>query len=287
MKQILITGKNSYVGNSFENWLKNYPGEYKVNKISLRDDLWKNYDFSNYDSVLHVAGIAHVSTDPNMEDLYYRVNRDLSIEIAKKAKAEGVRQFLFMSSIIVYGDGSKKRKVIDENTVPTPSNFYGKSKLEAEEGIQPLESDDFKIAILRPPMIYGKNSKGNYSKLAKAAQTLPIFPDINNERSMLHIDNLSEFLRLVINNEDSGLFYPQNKEYVKTSEMVRTIAEIHGKKIRLVKVFNPILKMMSDKVTIINKAFGNLVYDKRISRYKEDYTIRDLKSSIESTESKG
>lgn len=287
MKKILITGKNSYVGNSFEKWLENYPGEYEVDKISLRNDSWKKEDFSGYDSILHVAGIAHVSTDPNMEELYYQVNRDLTIEVAKKAKADGVKQFIFMSSIIVYGDGSKDRKVIDEDTVPTPSNFYGRSKLEAEEGIQPLESNDFKIAIVRPPMIYGKGSKGNYPKLAKAAQILPVFPDIDNERSMLHVDNLSEFLRLVIDNEDRGLFFPQNKEYVKTSEMVRIIAEVYGKKIRLVKVFNPVLKMMSGKVSIVNKAFGNLVYSQSMSSYKENYTIRDLKSSIEATEGKG
>lgn len=287
MKKILITGKNSYVGNSFEKWLRNYPGEYEVEKISLRDGSWKDEDFSGYDSLLHVAGIAHVSTDPNMEELYYQVNRDLTIEVAKKAKAEGVKQFIFMSSIIVYGDGRKDRKVIDENTVPTPSNFYGRSKLEAEEGIKPLGSDDFKIAIIRPPMIYGKGSKGNYPKLAKAAQTLPIFPDIDNQRSMLHIDNLSEFLRLIIDNEENGLFFPQNIEYVKTSEMVRIIAEVYGKKIRLVKIFNPVINMMSGRVSIVNKAFGNLIYDQRISRYKKKYTIRDLKNSIEATEGKG
>lgn len=283
-KRILITGKNSYIGNSFEKWVENYPEQYDVDKISLRDDSWKSYDFSGYDVILHVAGIAHVSTDPKMEELYYRVNRDLTIEVAKKAKSQGVKQFIFMSSIIVYGDGSKNRKVIDKNTIPTPSNFYGKSKLEAEAGIKPLESENFKIAIIRPPMIYGKGSKGNYPKLAKAAQILPIFPDIKNERSMLHIDNLSEFIRLMIDNEESGLFFPQNKEYVQTSEMVRLIANVHGKNIRLVKIFNPILKMMSGKVNIVDKVFGNLVYDKNISNYKNEYRIRTFKESIIVTE---
>ena len=141
----------------------------------------------------------------NREDLYYRVNRDLAIEVAKKAKAEGVKQFVFMSSIIVYGDSSSNRRVITRETVPTPSNDYGRSKLQAEQGITPLESDSFKVVILRSPMVYGKGSKGNYSKLAKLAKKLSIFPDIDNERSMIHIDNLCEFVRLMIDNVDRVL----------------------------------------------------------------------------------
>lgn len=284
MKKILITGKNSYVGNSFEKWLANFPGEYAIEKISLKEESWRDYDFSINDTVLHVAGIAHVSTDPNMEELYYKVNRDLTIEVAKKAKSQGVKQFVFMSSIIVYGDGSKESKVIDKDTIPTPSNFYGKSKLEAEEGIKSLESENFKVVIVRPPMIYGKGSKGNYPKLSMAAQKLPIFPNIDNQRSMLHIDNLSEFLRLIIENEEDGLYFPQNKEFVKTSEMVKIISEIHGKKIRLVKTFNPILKLMSGKIGLVDKVFGNLVYDEKISKYKENYRLKDLKASIIATE---
>jgi len=284
MKRILITGKNSYVGNSFEKWIKNYPSKYIVDKISLRDESWKGQDFSIYDVILHVAGIAHVSKDPKMENLYYKVNRDLTTEIAKKAKADGVKQFIFMSSIIVYGDASADKKVIDRNTVPMPSNFYGKSKLQAEEGIRPLESDNFKIVIIRPPMIYGKGSKGNYPKLAKAAQVLPIFPDFENERSMLHIDNLSEFIRLMIDNEESGLFFPQNKEYVQTSEMVRLIAEAHGRSIKLVKIFNPILRIMTGRVGIIDKVFGNLVYEPSLSNYKKEYRKRNLIKSIIASE---
>lgn len=287
MEKILITGANSYIGTSLEKWLEKYPDRYSIDTVDMRGDSWKKKDFSVYDVIFHVAGIAHVSSDPKMEDLYYKVNRDLTIEIAKKAKAEGVKQFIFMSSIIVYGDSSyiNQKRVIDKNTVPKPSNFYGNSKLQAEEGVRPLESDDFKIVILRPPMIYGKGSKGNYPKLAEAAQKLPVFPDIDNQRSMLHIDNLCEFIRLMIDNEESGLFFPQNSEYVKTSEMVKLIAEAHGKKIRLTKVFNPVLRVMGRYVGIVNKVFGNLVYEKSMSDYdKANYRIRDLRESIIATE---
>jgi nucleoside-diphosphate-sugar epimerase len=284
MKKILITGANSYIGTSLEKWLKNYPDQYSIDTICMRDNSWKERDFSEYDVVFHVAGIAHVSADPKMEEMYYKVNRDLAIQTAKKAKAEGVKQFLYMSSIIVYGDSSTGKRVIDKDTVPTPSNFYGNSKLLAEEGIKPLESDLFKVVIIRPPMIYGKNSKGNYPRLAKLSQKLPIFPDINNHRSMLHIDNLCEFIRLMIEHEESGLFFPQNREYVKTSEMVKLIAEVHGKKIILTKVFNPALRALGMKIGLINKVFGNLVYDQSMSSYKVNYQVRDLRETIEMTE---
>jgi nucleoside-diphosphate-sugar epimerase len=284
VKNILITGKNSYIGTSLKNWLMREPDKYKVDTVSTRDDSWKEKDFSQYDVVFHVAGIAHVSSDPKMEELYYKVNRDLTIVTAEKAKVEGVKQFIFMSSIIVYGDSSSSKRVIDRNTIPTPSNFYGNSKLQAEEGIKHLESDDFKIVVLRPPMIYGKGSKGNYPKLAKAAQKLPVFPNIDNERSMLHIDNLCEFIKLMIDNKESGLFFPQNKEYVKTSEMVKLIAEVHGKKIWMTRIFNPVLRLMFG-IGIVNKVFGNLVYEQSMSDYdKVNYRIRLFEESIELTE---
>jgi nucleoside-diphosphate-sugar epimerase len=289
MKRILITGANSYIGISVEKWLGQCPNRYRVDTVDMKGDTWREKDFSVYDVVFHVAGIAHADGGKVSEEtkaLYYKVNRDLTIETAKKSKAEGVKQFIFMSSIIVYGDSSSSKRVIDRNTVPTPSNFYGNSKLQAEEGIKPLEGDNFKIVVLRPPMIYGKWSKGNYPKLAKLAQKLPVFPDIENQRSMLHIDNLCEFIKQMIDKEESGLFFPQNAEYVKTSEMVRIIAEVHGKKVKFTKVFNPALRLMFGKVGIINKVFGNLVYDMSVSEYKVNYRIRDLRDSIIATESK-
>ncbi|WP_077597045.1 NAD-dependent epimerase/dehydratase family protein [Oceanobacillus kimchii] len=281
MKRVLITGKNSYVGNSFADWVKD-DTNFKIDKISLRDDTWKEHDFSVYDVVLHVAGIAHVSTDPKMEDLYYKVNRDLTIEVAEKAKSNGITQFIFMSSIIVYGD-KIERGMITENTVPNPANFYGKSKLEAETGILPLQDNNFYVAIVRPPMIYGKNSKGNYPKLVKLAKISPIFPDIENQRSMLHIDNLSEFIKLLIIDDDKGYFFPQNREYVKTSEMVRLIGEINGKKVKLIKIFNPFIKPFITNVNVLNKVFGNLYYKRSLTAIG-NYQVKDLKETIAATE---
>jgi len=284
MKRILITGKNSYIGTSLIKWLENKEKDFYIEELDVKGEKWKEYDFSPFDTVFHVAGIAHVSTDPNMEDLYYKVNRDLTIEVAKKAKNDDVSQFIFMSSMIVYGDATSEDVVITSETQPNPSNFYGESKLQAEQGIKELEDENFNVVILRPPMIYGKNSKGNYPKLSKLAQKTPMFPNINNKRSMLYIDNLCELIRLLIINEEAGTFFPQNKEYVKTSEMVRIISEEHGKKIRLTKLFNPILNRMF-RINTVKKVFGNSVYDQTLSEYsKQNYRIRDLRESIEQTE---
>ena len=284
MIRILITGANSYIGTSFETWLLKWENLYCVDVLDMKNDDWIKCDFSVYDVVFHVAGIAHVSTNTELKELYYRVNRDLAVDTAKKAKYEGVKQFIFMSSIIVYGEGSSSKRIINRNTVPNASNFYGDSKIQAEKGIKTLADSDFKVVILRPPMIYGKNSKGNYPKLSKVAYRLPIFPNFENERSMLHIDNLCEFIRLMIDNEECGIFFPQNSQYVKTSEMVRMIAQVHGKKILLVEFFNPLIKLMMKRSRTIKKLFGNLVYEKTMSEYKKDYRVRDLNESIRVTE---
>nr|WP_187254464.1 NAD-dependent epimerase/dehydratase family protein [Alkalicoccus halolimnae] len=283
MKKILITGRSGYIAGKLEKWL-NMHSDYQIEMISLRDESWKEMTFDNYDTVVHLAGIAHVSTDPDMEDEYYRVNRDLTVEIAEKAKQSGVSQFIFMSSIIVYGNAGKAATVIDEKTETSPDNFYGHSKLQAEKSIAPLQDKQFRIAVIRPPMIYGQGSKGNYPKLAQAAVKLPLFPDFPNERSMLHIDNLTEFLRLLIKNGDAGLYFPQNQEYVQTSRMVKAISDVHGSKMKLVPWFNPLIKRTLTKVGIMNKVFGTLIYDQRLSTYKESYQIRSFTESIEQTE---
>jgi nucleoside-diphosphate-sugar epimerase len=281
MKKILITGKSSYVGTSLENWLGKYPDRYLIDFISLRDDSWKEKDFSDYDVVFHVAGIAHIKETLKNSHLYYKVNRDLAYEVALKAKVEAVKQFIFLSSMSVYGIESG---VIDKNSPLKPKSNYGKSKLQAEKLITSLEEDFFKVAIIRPPMIYGKGCKGNYSKLSKLALKIRIFPEIKNARSTIYIENLCEFVKLLIDNYNNGVFFPQNEELVCTSKMVKLIAESHGKKVFLIRIINPLIRLLN--FSTINKLFGNLYYDKEMSRYKQNYVVEDFESSIFKTEYK-
>lgn len=289
MKKILITGANSYIGMSFEKYMARWPDRYQVDTVDMIGDTWRNMCFSGYDCVYHVAGIAHSDNgkiSKEKEKLYYAVNTDLAIETARKAKRDGVKQFIFMSSAIVYGESAPigKTKLITKDTPLTPANSYGDSKVQAEKGLLSLNEDNFKVVILRPPMIYGKGSKGNYPVLSKLAQKLPIFPKVNNQRSMLYIDNLTEFVRLMVENDEQGIFWPQNSEYSNTTQMVKMIAQAHGKKILIVPGFTWALKILSRITGLVNKAFGSLSYDMELSVYHQQYCVLSLQESLIATE---
>lgn len=275
MKRVLITGANSYVGISLDNYLRKWPDKYEINTVDLEDEAWRKMNFSAFDVVFHVAGIAHIKETKNNQALYFRVNRDLAYETAEKAEAEGVNQFIYLSSMSVYGIESG---VITKDSPLSPKTAYGKSKLEAEELLTTLEN--IQVAIVRPPLIYGKGCKGNYQKLAAFAKKFPIFPNYENHRSMLYIDNLCEFIRLIIENKDHGLFFPQNKNYVNISEMVAFIAAASDREIYLTKVFNPFIKVLTG-IRIFLKVFGSLVYEKSMSEYEHgDYQIIGFKESV-------
>lgn len=295
MKRVLITGANSYIGESFERWvMKKYPNEFQIDTVDMIDESWRQKSFEGYDAVFHVAGIAHADIGKVSEEtktFYYKVNRDLTIETAEKAKREGVHQFVFMSSMIIYGESAAvgKKKVITIDTKPQPANFYGDSKWQADKGVRKLKDETFHVAVVRPPMIYGKGSKGNYPLLAKLAKKLPVFPDITNERSMLHIDNLCEFLKLLMEHGESGIYFPQNSEYVRTSTLVKEIAKVSGHKIWVTKLLNPVVwiaSRISGKISrMANKAFGNAVYEKDMSEHFDGkYRVRNLRDSIKVTE---
>lgn len=289
MKKILITGANSYIGMSVERYLGQWKDAYQVDTVDMIDGTWRQRSFAGYDTVYHVAGLAHSDTGNVSEErkaFYYKINTDLTVETAQKAKADGVKQFIFMSSAIVYGESAPigKSKVITRDTPLDPANFYGDSKVQAEKGILPLNDESFKVVILRPPMIYGPGSKGNYPVLSKLARKLPVFPAVNNQRSMLYIENLAEFVRLMVENEEQGIFWPQNGEYTNTTQLVKLIAKAQGKKIAVIPGFGWALKLLSHATGLVNKAFGSLCYDMELSRYREDYRLKSLEESIKETE---
>ncbi|WP_075983037.1 NAD-dependent epimerase/dehydratase family protein [Bacillus massilinigeriensis] len=257
MKRILITGVNSYIGTSFEKWVSQYPDKYSVDFISIRDDHWKEKSFSGYDVIFHTAAIVHVKE--NDTGKYFKVNRDLTVELAKKAKKAGVKQFIFLSTMGVYGT---ETGYITKDTIPTPKTPYAQSKYEAEKLLFEISSDDFNVAVLRPPIVYGKGCPGNYRRLAKLALKLPFFPDIENKRSMIYIDNLSEFIRLVIDNGVGGVYFPQNKEYVNSTELVRLITKANGKDITISKFLNGAVFIGLKLSGTVKKVFGSFVYDK-------------------------
>ncbi len=311
MKKVLVTGVNSYIGNAVSDYLavwnkeqervqkrgqetdheaSHEPQLFQIDKISLRDGSWEKADLSGYDAILHVAGkahadVGHVSRETKAE--YYQVNTELTARLAGKAKQAGVGQFIYLSSIIVYGDsaGVGKDKLITAQTVPRPANFYGDSKLQAEKKLENLADDSFRVAVLRPPMIYGRGSRGNFPMLEKIADRLPVFPDMKNSRSMLYVENLAELIRQLIEKGEGGLFFPQNGEYVSTAHMVQLIGRAKGKRLRLLSLFNPFVWLASKipgKIgALCNKAFGSLTVDKELSAAcGYDYQKYSLEESI-------
>jgi UDP-glucose 4-epimerase len=257
MKKILVTGVNSYIGKAFQNWVSQYPDKYSVDAISVRDDRWKERSFIGYDIIFHTAAIVHVSENDTSK--YFKVNRALTVELAKKAKEEGVKQFIFLSTMGIYGT---ETGYITTDTIPAPKTPYAQSKYEAEQLLLNIKTTDFNVAILRPPIVYGKGCPGNYSRLANMAIKLPIFPAIGNERSMIFIDHLSEFIRILIDNNQAGIYFPQNKDYVNTTDLVRLIAKAHGKEIKTSKVLNWAVVLGLKLSGTFRKVFGTFVYDK-------------------------
>ena len=281
MKKILITGAGSYVGESVRRYILSTSSDFQIDAVDTMGDNWKKADYSQYDVVYHVAGIAHVNADPKMEALYYKVNRDLTIEVAKHAKAAGVKQFIFMSSQIVFHESqSLKTEVLTAQTKENPNGFYGDSKLQAELGIKPLEDENFKVCILRPCMIYGPNAKGNFPRLAKLACKTPIFPCWHNKRSMLYIDNLAEFVKQAVLRELSGTYYPQNRELADTVEIIRFFAKAAGHRIWITRLLNPFVWLGSFVLQPINKMFATYYYDPEMSKMDFDYQLVSFEESL-------
>lgn len=281
--KILITGLNSYVGTSFKKWLSKWPDKYQVESISVKGDEWRQTDFSQYDVLFHVAAIVHNKECPEMEDLFYKVNRDLTIDLANKAKKSGIKQFIFMSSISVYGSVGEINNdvILKKDTSCNPVTFYGKSKLAAENELRKLNDEDFKVAIIRAPMVYGPDCPGNYERLRKFMLKVPAFPLVNNQRSMVFIDNLSEFIRLLMDNQEYGLFFPQNQEYVNVSELVQLIAKENSKKVYLSRFMSLGVRLFGKRVSVLKKVFGNLTIDASLSSYNDfKYCVVDFKRSV-------
>lgn len=277
MKKILITGANSYIGTSFETWVNQWPEQYKVDTIDLIDNKWREKSFVSYDVIYHVAGIAHIKQTEENKNLYYKVNRDLAIEVAKKAKEDGVKQFIFLSSMSVYGI---EQGVITKDTIPNPKCHYGISKYEAEQQMLSLVDDNYKLSILRPPMVYGKGCKGNFVRLNQLTDKIAIFPNVKNKRSMIHIDNLSQFVKIIIDEDISGVLCPQNSDYVCTSEMIKLLCVHKGKKSLLLPGFQSIFSWLAQKNNFFSKVFGDLIYSQDLSSIGHNYQMKNLNESV-------
>ena len=261
MIRVLVTGAGSYIGTRLEAYLNEFPERFNVATLDMRGE-WADEAFRCFDAVLHVAGIAHRRESAENAAEYFTVNRDLALAAARAAKARGVRQFVFFSSMSVYGVTCGR---IAADTPARPEGSYGKSKLQAEEGLAALADEAFRVAILRPPMIYGPGCKGNYPRLSGLVGRLPVFPRVKNERSMLYIGCLCAVVRRLLESGEGGLFFPQNSEYVATDKLVRQIAVARGKRLWQPRGLGWLLSALAPRVGVIGKVFGTLTYDRAMS----------------------
>jgi len=277
-ERVLIVGVNSYIGDSFAK----YAAEHLHVDIVDSYEEWKAASFEGYDSILLVAGLAHQNWNRKQrnanKDLYFSVNRDLAIAVAKKAKASGVEQFIYLSSMAVYGL-SNGAITADIKPSPREKDYYGLSKYQAEKALAELLGNN--LCIIRPPMVYGPNCPGNFSKLVQLAKKMPVFPKVNNRRSMIHIDNLCAFILLAINNKYNIVHLPQNKEYVNTTNLVQIIANLHGRKLRITKLFNPLVFIAGKLFSKANKLFGSLIYAR--DEREELYNVIGFEESVRRT----
>lgn len=283
MKNVMIIGKDSYIGEAIFLWLKQYPDLYNTDIISPLNYEWKKIDYSKYDTVVNLTGIAHIMNITNdMKMLFYSVNRDLIVEIGKYVKKHGVHHFIHFSSMNVYGDFCH---IVTNQSAENPTSFYGDSKLQGDIELKKLNDHLFSISIVRPPFVYGKNCKGNYNTIKKIAQKIPVFPTYRNKKSMIYIDNLCEFIRLIIEDGSGGIYTPQNRELVSTGDLVREIASVHGKKIWYTSIFNWLIPFGMKLSRIMKKAFINDSYALELSNdYNFEYCVVDFKTSIRRTE---
>lgn len=276
MKNVLITGTNSYVGSSFIEWIKlQNKNDINLTTVSVRTSEWRGLDFSKYDVVIHLAAIVHSTSTPASE--YYKVNRDLTIELAEKAKKEKVKHFIFFSTLSVYGIQSGR---IDQYTKINPINDYGKSKMQAENHLVGLKSKDFLVTIIRAPIVYGPNAPGNFKKMLNVFDHLIFLPNIKNQRSMIFIDDLSKFIYLIVIKQIEGIYIPQNFERVSTIETYITYRKLKGKKAILIPAKG--LNLVGRKIAVFNKVFGNLVVDRNLSLKSLDYQNSDFQKTIAS-----
>ena len=240
MIRVLITGAGSYIGSHIAAHFSQYSDRFDVCELDVQEGL-PQQAFSGFDTVIHVAGIAHQKETPENKAMYFDVNQHLAVQTAAKAKADGVKQFIFFSSMSVYGMTTGR---ITAATEPSPNTFYGQSKWAAEQEMKELEDESFCIATLRPPMIYGKGCRGNYPRLSALARKLPVFPAVSNNRSMLYIGTLCRFMEKLVESRQGGLYFPQNRDYVNTTEMVRLIAECHSRKLCCIPGFAWLFKLL-------------------------------------------
>lgn len=269
MTRVLITGANSFVGSNY----RKYSKYVVIDEVSLLDTNPEDIHFGNYDVVLHLAAIVHQSRKIEEEE-YFRVNRDLCLKVAEHAKKAGIKQFVFLSTLKVYGGFVKGSELRNEDSECYPEDAYGKSKYAAEKELKKLEDDSFIISIIRTPLVYGEGVKANMISLVKLVDRFPVLPfgKINNRRNFMFAENLVGYIDRIILKGASGIFITMDERALSTTELVTYISKSMGRKILLFKLPG-ILKRFGYFFAAekIDRLFGSLEFENNKTRQELDY----------------
>jgi len=261
---ILLTGSNGFVGSYFKN---NYSNEYRIETFSFLNDDLADLDLTQTDTIVHLAALVHQMGGATKEE-YKNVNVIQTLALAKKAKQSGVKHFIFMSTVKVYGEEADT--VYREDTLCNPQDEYGKSKLEAENALRKLEDDIFRVSIIRTPIVYGEGVKANILNLINLIKKVSVLPfaNIQNRRSMVYIGNLSAIIDRIIKTGKSGIFLASDDRAVSTTELVQLIAAVLNKKVFLLSVpFFPLL-LKKLKPSFYNRLYKSLEVDNTFTKKK-------------------
>lgn len=276
-KTLMITGASGFIGSNF---IERYKDKYNIIPVDLLKIKPEEIDFRGVDTVLHLAALVHQMKGAPREK-YFEVNTELTRQVAEEAKKQGVRHFVFYSTVKVYGyDGDlyNHNIILNEESECKPMNDpYGESKWEAEKILRRLEDDNFKIGIIRPPMVYGKGVKGNMESLIKLVKMLPILPFNydKNRRSLVNIENLMYLTALVIDKEASGVFLPLDEKNISLKEIVEGIEKAYNLKRINIPMIQPVFWLLTKlKPNIMVRLFGTLQFDNQLTKEKLGYIAK-------------
>lgn len=269
---ILLTGASGFIGSHFAQSAISY----KIIPFSFHNDNINTLDLSSCDAVVHLAALVHQMNGADSKE-YERINVIQTLELAQKAKRDGIKQFIFMSTVKVYGE--ERDTAYTEATPCHPQDDYGKSKLRAEQELQKLSDRHFKVSIIRTPIVYGAGVKGNIKNLINLIQKMPILPfgNTRNQRSMVYVGNLCALIVSVLEQRASGIFLACDDTSLSTSEFIHKIAVSLGKKLYLIQIplFETAFQYL--KPSFQQRFFGNLIVDNTLTKerlkFHNPYTI--------------
>ena len=283
---LLLTGANGFLGSRLVKAFEFVPDinltasirrpvEMQAAKTIIVQELDASTDWSealkSQRVVIHAAARAHIMTDDAADPMleYRRTNVDGTLNLARQAAAAGVKRFIFLSSIKVNGEETKVGRPFNADDMANPLNNYGISKAEAEKGLLKTSSDTgMEVVIIRPPLVYGPNVKGNFAKLsALVAKGVPLpLAMVKNQRSFVAIDNLVDLIITCINHPKAAnqIFFASDGQDLSTPELLNGMAKAMGRNIKFFPLPSSLLSLgaaMIGKKDEADRLLGSLQLD--------------------------